>query len=41
MLDSIDENSDEGKATLKELIEVINRLVVGYAVSDYRMKGTE
>ena len=41
MLDSIDENSVEGKTVLKELVEVINRLIVGYKVSDYRMKGTE
>jgi len=41
MLDSIDENSVEGKTVLKELVEVINRLIVGYEVSDYRMKGTE
>jgi len=41
MLDSIDENSVEGKTVLKELVEVISRLIVGYEVSDYRMKVTK
>ena len=41
MLDNIDESSDEGKATLKKFIEVINRLIVGYEVFEYRMKGTK
>ncbi len=41
LLERLDEDNPEDKATLKRILASMDHLIVGYEVFEYRLKGTK